>query len=49
METLEALGRALRELEGEKKVDKEKVGGVERKVERSAIPRRQVGVSSKAG
>jgi hypothetical protein len=46
---MEALGRALRELEGEKKVEKEKGGGVERKVERSAIPRRQVGVSSKVG
>jgi hypothetical protein len=46
---MEALGRALRELEGEKKVEKEKVGIVERKVERSAIPRRQVGVSSKVG
>jgi hypothetical protein len=46
---MEALGRALRELEEEKKVEKEKVGGVERKVERSAIPRRQVGASSKVG
>jgi hypothetical protein len=49
VETMEALGRALRELEGEKKVEKEKVAGVERKIERSAIPRRQVGVSSKVG
>ena len=28
-------------------MEKEKVGGVERNVERSAIPRRLVGVSSK--
>jgi len=47
---MEALGRALRELEGEKEEGREGGGErVERKVERSAIPRRQVGVSSKGG
>lgn len=52
VETLESLRRALGELEGEKEkaeVKAESVEKAERKIERSAIPRRQVAVSSKVG
>ena len=48
VETLESLRRALGELEGEKGAAVAGEKG-ERKVERSAIPRRQVAVGSKVG